>query len=63
MSVNKERKDFLNQLQALDANTLSREELVDWQLLKNFLESNTRDFEELRYWQTNAAEYANLCVD
>jgi len=63
VAVNKERRDFLNRLQALDEDALSREEYIDWQLLKNFLKSNIRDFEELRYWQKNAAEYANLCVD
>jgi len=63
VDVNKEHRDFLHRLRALDESTLSREEHIDWQLLKNFLESNIRDFEELRYWQKNAAEYANLCVD
>jgi uncharacterized protein (DUF885 family) len=63
ITVNKERKGFLNQLRKLDESALSSEELIDWELLKNFLESNIKDFEELRYWQTNAAEYANLGVD
>jgi uncharacterized protein (DUF885 family) len=63
VDVNKERRDFLHRLQALDESTLTSEQHIDWQLLKNFLESNIRDFEELRYWQKNAAEYANLCVD
>ncbi|MGD9380085.1 MAG: DUF885 domain-containing protein [candidate division WOR-3 bacterium] len=63
ISVNNERKDFLNQLEALDEKKLTPEEHIDWQLLKNFLRSNTREFEEIRYWQKNPAEYANLCVD
>jgi uncharacterized protein (DUF885 family) len=63
MSVNKERKDFLKKLEAMDEEKLNSEEQIDWQLLKNFLKSNTREFEELRYWQKNPAEYANLCVD
>jgi len=63
VDVNKERRDFLHRLQSLDESTLNREEHIDWQLLKNFLESNIKDFEELRCWQKNAAEYANLCVD
>jgi uncharacterized protein (DUF885 family) len=60
MSVNNERKEFIRKLQALDEKELSHEEHVDWQLLRNFLQSNTRDFEELRHWQKNAAEYANI---
>ena len=63
VAVNKERREFLTRLQALDERALSREEHIDWQLLKNFLQSNIRDFDELRYWQKNAAEYANLSVD
>ena len=63
IGVNKERKDFLNKLEALDESTLTPEEHIDWLLLKNFLVSSTREFEEIRYWQKNAAEYANLCVD
>ncbi len=63
LSVNKERKHFLSQLQALDEGKLSTEERIDWQLLKDFLESSIKDFEVMRHWQTNAAEYANLCVD
>ena len=63
MDVNKERKDFLNQLEGLDEKKLKPEERIDWQLLKNLLKSSTREFEEIRYWQKNAAEYAGLCVD
>jgi uncharacterized protein (DUF885 family) len=63
MSVNTERKEFLRKIQALEEKALSHEERIDWQLLKNFLQSNTRDFEEMRHWQTNAADYANVCVD
>jgi uncharacterized protein (DUF885 family) len=63
MSVNKERRGFLKRLEDLDEKAMNHEEYIDWQLLKNWLQSNIRDFEEMRHWQKNAADYANICVD
>jgi uncharacterized protein (DUF885 family) len=63
VSVNNERKELLKKLENLNEKTLNHEEYIDWQLLKNFLQSSITDFEVMRYWQTNAAEYANICVD
>ncbi|KPL14765.1 hypothetical protein AMJ74_02790, partial [candidate division WOR_3 bacterium SM1_77] len=59
MSVNKERRGFLKRLEDLDEKAMNHEEYIDWQLLKNWLQSNIRDFEEMRHWQKNAADYAN----
>jgi len=61
--VNRERTDFLSKLEKLDAADMSDEERIDWLLLKNFLHSDIKSFEEIRHWETNAAEYASLCVD
>ncbi|MCK4941532.1 DUF885 domain-containing protein [candidate division WOR-3 bacterium] len=60
--VNRNRKDFLKRFQALNKNDLTGDECVDWQLLQNFLKSSIHSFEEIRHWQTNAAEYADLCI-
>ena len=60
LSMNEERKDFLQRLERVDETGLNNEEMIDWQLLKNFLQSNIRDFEEIRHWQKNPAEYANI---
>jgi uncharacterized protein (DUF885 family) len=61
--VNQKRKDFLKRFQALDKNSLTDEENIDWQLLQNYLKSSIHSFEKIRHWQTNAAEYADLCIN
>ena len=61
--VNQKRKDFLKRFQALDENSLTDKESTDWQLLQNYLKSSIHSFEEIRHWQTNAAEYADLCIN
>jgi uncharacterized protein (DUF885 family) len=63
MDANREFTDFLSELEKLNAADMSDEQRVDWLLLKNFLHSNVKSFEEIRHWETNAAEYASLCVD
>ncbi len=63
MDVNREREDFLKKLERLDEKSMDHEEHIDWQLLKNFLHSNIRDFEIMRHWEKNATEYASMCLD
>jgi uncharacterized protein (DUF885 family) len=61
--VNRNRKDFLKRFQALNENDLTDDEGMDWQLLQNYLKSSIHSFEAIRPWQTNAAEYADLCIN
>ncbi|KPK64545.1 hypothetical protein AMJ83_02250 [candidate division WOR_3 bacterium SM23_42] len=61
--INKSHKDFLTRLRKINKQDLTDEEYIDWQLLQNFLESSIHSFEEIRHWEKNAAEYADLCVD
>ncbi len=61
--VNQKRKDFLRRFQALDINTLTDDQNIDCLLLQNHLRSSIHSFEQLRHWQTNAAEYADLCIN
>ncbi len=62
-AVNTEHKHFLDRLESLSQDTLDPDSRIDHQLLCNYLRSSIKEFEEIRYWQKNPADYANGCVD
>ena len=60
--VNKQRKQYLNEIEKIPKQELNDEEQIDWQLLRNEIESTVKDFEEIRFWKTQAAHYPELCA-
>jgi len=60
--INKKNREYLIRLQKIKKNELTDEEYVDWQLLKNFLESDIKSFEEIRYWEKQPFMYVEICV-
>jgi uncharacterized protein (DUF885 family) len=60
--VNEQRKRYLNEIEKIPRHELNDEEQIDWQLLRNEIESAVKDFEEIRFWKTRAAYYPELCA-
>lgn len=62
-AVNSERKRFLDRLGSLNQDALGPDDRIDHLLLCNYLRSSIKEFEDVRYWQKNPADYANSCID
>jgi uncharacterized protein (DUF885 family) len=60
--VNEQRKRYLTEISKIPTQELSDEEQIDWQLLKNEIESAIKDSEEIQFWKTRAAVYPELCA-
>ena len=60
--VNEHRKEFLSELEKIQKHELTDEELIDWRLLRNEIESNIKDHEEMQFWRTRAAVYPEICA-
>lgn len=61
--VNKKHKEYLTKLEKIEKKDLNNEEYIDWQLLKNSLESSIKSFEEIRYWEKQPFMYPEICID
>ncbi|UCG91369.1 MAG: DUF885 domain-containing protein [candidate division WOR-3 bacterium] len=61
--INKKHKEYLRKLEKTEKKGLTDDEYVDWQLLKNSLESEIKSFEEIRFWEKQPFVYAEICID
>lgn len=60
--VNEHRKEYLAELEKIPKESLTEDEQIDWQLLRNEIDSTIRDTEEIQPWKTRAAVYPELCA-
>ncbi len=60
--VNEHRKRYLAEISKIPKQELTDEEQIDWQLLRNEIESTIKDSEEIQFWKTRAAVYPELCA-
>ncbi|UCG30400.1 MAG: DUF885 domain-containing protein [candidate division WOR-3 bacterium] len=60
--ITKKRKEYLDELEGMPSQELSGEDRIDWQLLRNDIESSIKDYEEIRFWKKQAAYYPELCA-
>jgi len=50
-------------IEKIEKEELTAKEYIDWQLLRNSLESDIKSFEEIRYWEKQPFMYAEICID
>jgi len=60
--VNDHRKEYLSDLEKIPKNQLTDTEQIDWQLLRNEIESDIKSYEEIQFWRTRAAVYPEICA-
>ena len=60
--ANANKKEYLSELEKIPEHELTDTEQIDWQLLRNELKSDIKDYEEIQFWRTRAAVYPEICA-